>query len=387
MTWVAIGILCTRFPSLGEPSIAQDRWGRQRGGRKARWDKLDRTPPGIKGSLSALGSSPEHLIHDPFDVVSPVGKSSATVSAYSSEAEEDDDVPQSTVGTTNIIGDESLKSPSPRGHQERTQPRSAEKTPPSVEASFSTPKGPGGETKERKAMMGAATLPLRGSNMGGMRGRRSLRSPASASLSRTSSSLLESGSGPRLGAFRGSPPPLHKRFSAPGSAERGGASVSAANRGGKLSRKGRQRQHSVLQKARSVDSADAGNSAAARTPGQESRKQQVREGRSWGEEASLDRDEGSDEEEHSRTPPMPPNLFESAFKNKLPSLTPRKAPPVTPRCVFVSMPNRFQEPERNRRTTFSVLFYHEGTPKPNPSMTLNVNHVALVEDRGNPVIR
>ncbi|CAN0463634.1 unnamed protein product, partial [Laminaria digitata] len=41
----------------------QDRWGRQRGGRKARWDKLDRQPSTLKGRLRSANSSGHADVH------------------------------------------------------------------------------------------------------------------------------------------------------------------------------------------------------------------------------------------------------------------------------------------------------------------------------------
>lgn len=106
-----------------------------------------------------------------------------------------------------------------------------------------------------------------------------------------------------MGSFRGSPPPLHRRLSTPtGSGSALGRRSGGGLSGGKGQSKPREQHGKGL----------AGVGV-------------LKQG-SW--DGGEDVGEGDDER---GTPPPPPSLFDSVFKDKLPSLTPRKTLPATPR--------------------------------------------------------
>ncbi|CAN0311455.1 unnamed protein product [Ectocarpus sp. 12 AP-2014] len=139
----------------------------------------------------------------------------------------------------------------------------------------------------------------RSKTAGGGGRRSSLRSPGG--LSRAGSKGSGVGGGLGSGSYRGSPSPLHRRLSSP-------TGVGSGKKG--------QRQRAG---GSTAGGAGARGLGSARKKKQASRSDAGRQG-------------GAEEEEvAAATPPPPPSLFESVFKDKLPSLTPRKAPPATPR--------------------------------------------------------
>lgn len=345
----------------------QDRWGRQRGGRKARWDKLDRHPSALKSRLRSVNAAPfdGHFdadeavafadalaaaspgVRPPVSPAPPGGVRGSGDHVGAVEADADTDA-----AVTNASGSV-VQTPSPKKKkQQQQQPQSSWTTPdgragtsfhggdvgksgrassdamtPTSPAATMTPSPSSACSCSSPAPQSSAPITPRGarhsagrgqqhsaavggrgsSSSGNSRGRRSsLRSPATGSgsgpgLSRSTSGGYGSGSvsgGGGLGSFRGSPPPLHRRLSSPASA------------GAALDRRGKGQRVAGLRGLGGgvkQPSWDAGSGAAAGGLG------------------------GMDEEVERATPPPPPSLFDSVFKNKLPSLTPRKAPPVTPR--------------------------------------------------------
>lgn len=311
----------------------QDRWGRQRGGRKARWDKLDRQPSTLKSRHRAVGSTQEHL-YDAFDYSSPVSKGSVK-RTDGPEADSENLIQHLLSEDADSLGDRGFSSPSTGNPGQRTQAPTAAESLLGTKSILSTPGELGRVPRERK-MKAVGALPQRGSGGSSVRGRRStLRSPSVGTpLARSSSSLGDSGgSKARLGAFRGSPPPLHRRLSAPASAERGGGDSDGPGRGVKLSRKGRQRQQSGQtheKESRVTVEESTTSQVEARA---EERKQHTQSRPLQEEDEREERGPGSEAEQDGKVPPLPPSLSGSVFKNKLPSLTPRKAPPATPRYL------------------------------------------------------
>lgn len=191
-------------------------------------------------------------------------------------------------------------------------------TPTSVRGLGSTPQGQqmlsgGGRGREQRAG-GLGSGSIRGNSR-----RSALRSsPVSSTgiegLSRTASGFHLDG-GRLVGKLRGSPPPLHRRLSAPASADRQTSSA-GGSKGGKGSVGRKQKGQSNRQGRGAIGAEKQGRDATASL---------------WQEEDVGG--EGGAYDVDSRTPPLPPSLFDSVFKNKLPSLTPRKAVPVTPRWV------------------------------------------------------
>lgn len=171
--------------------------------------------------------------------------------------------------------------------------------------SLSTPRG----SIQRTRSTGGLPAPRDGASGGSNALRSSLRPPLGGG---SSNSLSRSGTLSRgLGGFRGTPPSLHRRLSAPTTG--GGGSFSPLERRGK----GQKQRY---------------GSPAAHRRGSSSGPDvaRLRASKSW--DARTGEGAIGDEDEMARAvPPPPPSLFESVFKDKLPSLTPKKATPVTPR--------------------------------------------------------
>lgn len=171
--------------------------------------------------------------------------------------------------------------------------------------SSSTPRG----SIQRTQSTGGLPAPRDGTSGGSNALRSSLRSPLGGG---SSSNLSRSGTLPRgLGGFRGTPPSLHRRLSAPTTGGSGGFSH--------LERRGKGQKQKYGSPAAHRSGSSSGPDVA-----------RLRASKSWdtrtGEGAIGDEDEIA-----GAVPPPPPSLFESVFKDKLPSLTPKKATPVTPR--------------------------------------------------------
>lgn len=171
--------------------------------------------------------------------------------------------------------------------------------------SFSTPRS----SIQRTRSTGGLPAPRDGASGGSNALRSSLRSPLGGG---NSNSLSRSGTLPRgLGGFRGTPPTLHRRLSAPTSG--GGGGFSHLDRRGKAQK----------QKYGSPAAHRRGSSSGTDVT-------RLRASKSW--DARTGEGAIGDEDEMARAvPPPPPSLFESVFKDKLPSLTPKKATPVAPR--------------------------------------------------------
>lgn len=374
----------------------QDLWGRQRGGRKARWDKLDRQPSAFKSRLRSgnSGQANDRLyaeevfsLVDTIAIGSPAGNSTLASltgggdgeggvgggdrttardgnEGFDAEERRSSSIPSSPDGRDgsghSVSGGTRTPSPKKEPQQEGSRENhalmvtpngrddtswrqnsksngdvnsnsnsdgdgrqslhvdsiraSASKGENSAEKTLSSPQVR--QTGSTRVHHISSIQSPRGPGTTSSRGRRSsLRSPAAGSggLSRSSSAGLGGRSG--RGAFRGSPPPLHRRLTSPGSSGKG---VGGSGGLSSLDRrsKGHRRQASSGGQGRvGIDAKRA--AAAAAVPMTAS--------------PARGREEEEDDEVSRATPPPPPSLFESVFKNKLPSLTPRKAPPTTPR--------------------------------------------------------
>lgn len=342
--------------------VSQDRWGRQRGGRKARWDKLDRQPSALKSRLrfAHSGRVDVHLytedalaFMDALAMGSPAApaRPNSIASGDAGNADGADptsgsphDVVANVVDekadgdSVDVASPAQTSSPNKPKQQEQpllsTAPEDARGSPHHDAVSSSAagnsgacpvpatpPPAPPSSNGSRRSGGGSRSQPatgapaLRGggsgsasaSSSGNARGRRvALRSPpGGGSLSRSSS--VGYGGGGGLGSFRGSPPPLHRKLSSPA---RTGTTSSLDRRG-----KGqKQRQAASAAKGRGGQRGATGLGASGSA-----------------RQAGIGGVGAEEEVEERATPPPPPSLFESVFKDKLPSLTPRKAPPATPR--------------------------------------------------------
>eukprot|EP00903_Cladosiphon_okamuranus_P019468 g17902.t1 len=351
----------------------QDRWGRQRGGRKARWDKLDRQPSALKSRLRLVNSAAAgrgvddqarlDAVEEAFAFVDAAGITAAVAAAAGTgltsagasggggdgsrgdaraEGDPHADIRNGgATGTTagnigedggvgvgvevDAVAETGVRRPVYPG---RLAPQERNGLPPPSPTPATANGGYGGMSGEpvtpAAAALSATAMPKTPSSVGtgirsssssssssgissgrtkasgGSAGRRSsLRSPGG--LSRASS--IGSGSGGLgRGSYRGSPPPLHRRLSSPS---------------GTVSVKKTQKQR------------QAGAGAMRRGSGSGSGSAMKKKQASSRSESEKEAEE--QEEVEAATPPPPPSLFESVFKDKLPSLTPRKAPPATPR--------------------------------------------------------
>lgn len=350
---------CNSDPAL---SFVQDRWGRQRGGRKARWDKLDRQPSALKSRLRLVNSAAAgrgvddqarlDAVEEAFAFVDAasisavvaaaagagvtsagsgvgVGISGGARAGGSPGAELGHAGAAGAVGIFSDEGDgvdgdavaegggvHSLPPGRLAQRQEGSDLPPTSPTPATGDGSveddvFGAPVKPAAAVAAATALSTPAapktpsSTGLRSSihssgsssrtkTSGGGAGRRgSLRSPGG--LSRAES--VSGGGGLGSGSYRGSPPPLHRRLSSP-----------AGTGSAKKSQKQRQVGASGLGSAKKKKQASARSGSGRH-----------------------EREAEDQEEVDAATPPPPPSLFESVFKDKLPSLTPRKAPPATPR--------------------------------------------------------
>ncbi|CAM9127552.1 unnamed protein product [Ectocarpus sp. 12 AP-2014] len=366
---------------------AQDRWGRQRGGRKARWDKWDRQPSAFKSRLRSgnfaaaaaggvggdglgggvvdddaiLDAAEEAFAFVDAATMKAAAAATAANAVLRSEgtssdegvgggagAEGDSDAGTGVHACSVAVVDggrvtggddvppeaaagDGAQSPSPtrRALQRQEESPPSTTTPEPAATAAAAVLEAGGNTDDAVALSPApattataVSVPSSarsivngvsgsGSSGGGISssrsktagsgGRRSsLRSPGG--LSRAGSKGSGVGGGLGSGSFRGSPPSLHRRLSSP-------AGVGSGKKG---------------QRQRQTGGSMAGG-AGARGLGSARKKKQA-------SRSDAGRQGGAEEEEvAAATPPPPPSLFESVFKDKLPSLTPRKAPPATPR--------------------------------------------------------
>ncbi|CBN78588.1 conserved unknown protein [Ectocarpus siliculosus] len=365
---------------------AQDRWGRQRGGRKARWDKWDRQPSAFKSRLrsgnfaaAAAGGGGVGLgggVVDEDAVLDAAEEAFAFVDAATMKAAAAATAANAVLGSEGTSSDEGVgggagaegdsdaatgvpacsvavvdggrvtgggdvppeaaagdgahtPSPTRRALQRQEESPPSTTTPEPAATAAPAVLDAGGCTDDAVAASPAPATTATvvstpssarsiangvggsGGSGGGVSGSRSktvgsggrrssLRSPGG--LSRAGSKGSGVGGGLGSGSYRGSPPPLHRRLSSP-------AGVGSGKKG--------QRQRQV-----------GGSTAVgvgARGLGSAKKKKQA-SGSDAGRQGRAE-----EEEVAAATPPPPPSLFESVFKDKLPSLTPRKAPPATPR--------------------------------------------------------